>query len=235
MAYMVIIIVKMKTYLTYPNQEKTFIVVLTAFSIALFTASLTLDDFHLDILTIGMFLLSITYAIYVVVYYRKYYMDIYIKEYKSLYITAPLFEGVVLILIYILLEQNAGILFSAMFNILLSLFSLAGIRSKLFMNYDLVEIKEADSKVYIGIEDSIRLSDGSVFMIGSNAGFVYTQLLHQDPEKQDITITRVQSLYDGWSKDKIRCMSEYLLKISMTEADKQKIVKSIPKLLKGLT
>jgi hypothetical protein len=182
-----------------------------------------------------MFLLSITYAIYVVVYYRKYYMDIYIKEYKSLYITAPLFEGVVLILIYILLEQNAGILFSAMFNILLSLFSLAGIRSKLFMNYDLVEIKEADSKVYIGIEDSIRLSDGSVFMIGSNAGFVYTQLLHQDPEKQDITITRVQSLYDGWSKDKIRCMSEYLLKISMTEADKDRIIKSIPKLLKGLT
>lgn len=235
MAYMVIIIIKVKTYLTYPNQEKTFIVVLTAFSIALFTASLTLDEFDLSILTIGMLILSVTYAVYVVLYYRQYYIDIYIKQYKSLYITAPLFEGVVLILIYVILEQNAGILFSAMFNILLSLFSLAGIRSKLFMDYDLVEIKEVDTEVYIGMEDSIRLSDGSVFMLGSNAGFIYAQLLHQSPEKQEITVTRVQSLYNGWSKDKIRCMSEYLLKISMTEADKQKIVKSIPKLLKGLT
>lgn len=235
MAYMVIIIIKVKTYLTYPNQEKTFIVVLTAFSIALFTASLTLDEFDLSILTIGMFLLSLTYAIYVVVYYRKYYMDIYIKEYKSLFITAPLFEGVVLILIYVLLEQNAGILFSAMFSILLSLFSLAGIRSKLFMNYDLVEITEVDTKVYISTEESITLSDGSLFMLGSNAGFIYAQLLHQSPDKEGITLTRVQSLYNGWSKDKIRCMSEYLLKISMTEADKKKIVTSIPKLLKGLT
>lgn len=234
MAYMVIIIIKMKTYLTYPNQEKTFIVVLTAFSIALFTASLTLDKFDLSILTVGMFLLSVIYAIYVVVYYRKYYIDIYIKEYKSIFIIVPLFEGVVLILIYFLLEQNAGILFSAMFNIVLSLFSLAGIRSKLFMDYDLVEIKEVDTEVYIVTEDSIRLSDGSVFMLGTNAGLIYAQLLHKNPNREDITVTRVQSLYDGWSKHKVRCMSEYLLKISMTEADKKTIVKSIPKLLKGL-